>query len=108
MVIKPEDVPDKVLDTLLAEQPSGSDKRVDWRDGWRSALALTLTAWEGSKPATYQAHECRWKTAGSKNAGVFGIRVTYVLQRCTGCGTLRTTQLQGEWTPAEVADGRQS
>lgn len=97
MTVKPEDVPEGVLETLILEAPG-----TDARDEWRDALALTLTAWEGSKPPG-AAHQCRWKAIGAKSAKIIGIAQTQALMYCTaGCGDLRTVQLSGEWTLEEV------
>jgi hypothetical protein len=102
MIIIPKDVPDAVLNTLLAEQPVGNDEDRAWRDDWRSALALALTAWE-NRPQSEHVHD--WKTLDVQHQKVI-VMITHVLQRCTGCGDLRTGQLNGEWTLDQVTQGR--
>jgi hypothetical protein len=109
MTVRAEDVPDQVLSTLLEEAPLYADLSEVTREQWRSALALTLTAWEGGKPPAYQAHQCHWTLAGVKFINIIGIRQTIVTMLCdSGCGDLKTSQLPGEWTREEILGGRQS
>jgi hypothetical protein len=103
MTIETREVPDGVLDALLDAVPD-KDPGAPWnREDWRQALAGALTAWEGSRPAvaaTYAAgHECAWRTVGVQHRdALLGIKQTDILQRCDGCGEVRTPTLTGTWT----------
>jgi hypothetical protein len=102
VIIETGEVPDGVLDALLKAAPD------DPGDGevWRQALAVALTAWE-NRPhdpirltyAVAHPHECIWRTVGVQpHVAMLGVKVTDALQRCDGCGDVRTQVLTGTWT----------
>jgi hypothetical protein len=103
VIITPRDVPDAVLSTLLVEAPAEG-----WPDGsreeWRAALALALTAWEGR---IQREHRHVWTAVQVENGRVI-VPITWVLQRCDGCGEVQTAQLNGTWTIEQVREGKQS
>lgn len=99
MIVTPKDVPDAVLNTLLAEVPLQPTI-----DEWREALALALTAWE-NRPQSEHVHD--WKTLDVQHVKLI-VQMTTVLQRCTECGELRTGQLNGTWTLEQLREGKQS
>lgn len=99
MIIEPKEVPDEVLDALLSDPVYQS-----WgdREAWRGALAMALTEWE-KRPRDLvpliAGHDCSWRTLGVQNRdALLGIKQTDVLQRCDGCGEVRTQVLTGTWT----------
>jgi hypothetical protein len=102
MIIEVSEVPDEALDALLeAAPPLGSDEDRSWRESWRQALAAALTQWEGRPRALLLAtsHECAWRTVGVQHRdAILGIKQTDALQRCDGCGEVRTQTLTGTWT----------
>lgn len=106
MTIETGEVPDDVLDALLEAAPEAvahAWKKSGLREEWRQAAATALTAWENRPrdlvPLTYAAHECAWSTLGAQHRDVLlGIKQTDALQRCGGCGDVRTQTLNGTWT----------
>ena len=98
MIIEPKEVPDEALDALMGWVGANLT-----REGWRGALAEALTEWE-NRPRdlvqpTYAAHDCGWLTLAVQHRdAILGIRQTDVLQRCDGCGEVRTPTLTGTWT----------
>lgn len=51
---------------------------------------------------TVSDHECVWTTMNARTRTVIGLALTDILQRCEGCGSLRTETLQGHWTPDDL------
>ena len=109
MTVEARDVPDSVLDALTESMPAvGTDEDAGWRESWRQALAAALTAWEGFQPrglatAAYAAHECARTTLGVQHRdAILGVKQTDVLQRCEGCGDIRTVTLNGTWTMGQL------
>jgi hypothetical protein len=101
MIIESGEVPDGVLQELLDEMPGETLEDAEWRDGWRQALAAALTEWEKRpRDLTLTAgHDCAWRTVGVQHRdAILGIKQTDVLQRCDGCGDVRTQVLNGTWT----------
>lgn len=101
MIINAGEVPDGVLEALLKAAPDDPGDG----EGWRQALAPALTTWEAwqrSPMPTYASHECTWKMRGVKHQKVLGLSQTFVLQRCEGCGEVKTLQLAGEWDIADL------
>jgi hypothetical protein len=97
VIIEAEEVPDGVLDALLNVMPPASGIRNEWRQ----ALAAALTAWE-NRPRDLMplaaGHDCTWRTVGVQHRDmVFGVKQTDALQRCDGCGDVRTQVLTGTW-----------
>ena len=104
MIIEAGEVPDDVLDALLSDPVYQS-----WgdREAWRAALATALTEWEKRPrdllPLTYAGHDCAWVTLGVQHRdAILGIKQTDVLQRCDGCGDVRTQVLSGTWTLGQL------
>lgn len=102
MTIEAGEVPDAVLDALLDAAPD-NDLSAPWnREDWRRAVAAVLTEWE-KRPHDLMplvaGHECTWTTVGVQHRdALLGIKQTHVLQRCDGCGEVRTPTLTGTWT----------
>jgi hypothetical protein len=97
VIIEAGEIPDAVLDELVNRQHPTLT-----RDGWREVLAATLTAWE-NRPHDLMplvaGHDCTWRTVGVQHRdAILGIKQTDVLQRCDGCGEVRTPTLTGTWT----------
>jgi hypothetical protein len=104
VIIEVHEVPDEALDALLEAAPDSAAhpfKVSGLREEWRQALAAALTAWEKSRPAaaaTY-AHACGWLILAVQHRdALLGIKQTDVLQRCVGCGDVRSQVLTGTWT----------
>jgi hypothetical protein len=102
VIIEVHEVPDAVLQELLDTMPDKYLEDAEWRDGWRQALAAALTEWE-KRPRDpmplVAGHDCAWTTVGVQHRdAILGIRQTDVLQRCDGCGDVRTQVLIGTWT----------
>lgn len=98
MIIEVHEVPDAALDALMGWVGANLT-----REGWRGALAEALTEWEKRPrdvvPPTHLAHECTWRAVGVQHRdAILGIKQTDVLQRCDGCGEVRTPTLTGTWT----------
>jgi hypothetical protein len=102
VIIEVHEVPDTVLDALLDAVPD-SDPGAPWnREDWRQALAAALTVWE-KRPRDLMpliaGHDCGWLILAVQHRdALLGIRQTDVLQRCAGCGDVRTQVLTGKWT----------
>ena len=101
MIIEVHEVPDAALSALFEAAPDEG-----WPDGsredWRQALAAALTEWE-NRPRDLMplvaGHDCTWRTVGVQHRdAILGIKQTDVLQRCDGCGDVRTQVLTGTWT----------
>jgi len=106
MIVEVHEVPDEVLQGLLDAMPDPNLLDAEWRAGWRQALAAALTAWEARPrdlaPLT-AAHECTWRNVAVQHRdAILGIRQTDVLQRCDGCGEVRTPTLNGTWTVEQL------
>ena len=95
IVIEPKEVPDTALDALMGWVGANLT-----REGWRGALAEALTEWEQRpRDRVPSAHECAWRTlAVQPHVAMLGVKVTDALQRCDGCGDVRTQVLTGTWT----------
>jgi hypothetical protein len=98
VIIETGDVADGVLSKLLQAAPDDPGDP----EGWRQALAAALTQWE-KRPRDLVplmgGHDCAWRTLGVQpHVAVLGVKVTDVLQRCDGCGDVRTQVLTGTWT----------
>jgi hypothetical protein len=106
MTIETGEVPDEVLDALLEAAPETAAhpwKKSGLREDWRQAVAAALNAWDACRPGsalTYvRSHECAWRAVGVQHRdALLGIKQTDVLQRCDGCGEVRTPTLTGTWT----------
>lgn len=112
-MVDPHEIPTDVLAVLFEHMPNGNDEDVSNSDAWRSVLAHVLTRWERDKDTIAAvggawAHQCAWVMLSVRHNKILGMMQTFVLQRCAGCGELKTVQLQGEWTLAEIQEGRQS
>ena len=104
MIVEVHEVPDTALDALIEAAPDTGDcTGAAWnREDWRQALAAALTAWENRPrdlmPLT-AGHDCTWRAVGVQHRdAILGIKQTDVLQRCDGCGEVRTPTLTGTWT----------
>jgi hypothetical protein len=103
VIIEAGEVPNSVLDVLTVAVPD-YDPSASWnREGWRRALAAALTEWEKKRPRDLvppaAGHDCAWVTVGVQHRDmVFGVKQTDALQRCDGCGDVRTQVLTGTWT----------
>lgn len=103
MIIEAGEVPDSAVDALaeaMLEIEDGS------RDSMRRALAAVLTAWE-NRPRDLMplvaGHDCTWRTVGVQHRdALLGIKQTDVLQRCDGCGDVRSQILTGTWTMEQL------
>jgi hypothetical protein len=103
MIIETGEVPDAALDALAEGMPEIEDGS---RDGMRRALAAVLTAWE-NRPRDLMplvaGHDCTWRTVGVQHRdALLGIKQTDVLQRCDGCGDVRSQVLTGTWTMEQL------
>lgn len=47
-------------------------------------------------------HECVWTSVNARTKTLIGVPLTDVLQRCEGCGSLKTETLQGHWSPDDL------
>jgi hypothetical protein len=96
VIIEAGEVPDEVLETLLQAAPDDPGDP----EGWRQALGAALTEWEKRpRDPVPSAHECTWRAVGVQHRDmVFGVKQTDALQRCDGCGDVRTQVLTGTWT----------
>jgi hypothetical protein len=97
VIIEPKEVPDEALDALMGWVGANLT-----REGWRGALADALTEWE-KRPRDLvpliAGHDCGWQILAVQNRdAILGIKQTDVLQRCAGCGDVRTQVLTGTWT----------
>jgi len=104
MIIETGEVPDAALDALIEAAPYcirvGDDPPP--REDWRQALAAALTEWE-KRPRDLMplvaGHDCAWRILAAQHRdALLGIKQTDVLQRCDGCGDVRTQILTGTWT----------
>jgi hypothetical protein len=94
MIIEPDDVPDSVTGALGTW---GVPVPVQ-----RKAGAAVLAAWEEDRDRVLGLRACRWEITGVQHATIL-VKVTHVLQRCAVHGELRTEQLNGHWTLADLA-----
>jgi len=108
VIIEPKEVPDEVLDALLeAAAPRLPGTPVGAaRENWRPAPAAALTEWE-KRPRDLMpliaGHDCGWQILAVQHRGaILGIKQTDVLQRCVGCGDVRTQVLTGTWTLEQI------
>jgi len=104
VTIETGEVPDDVLDALLQAAPDTGDCTGSaWnREDWRKALTSALTEWE-KRPRDLvpliAGHDCAWVTLAVQNhVAMLGVKVTDALQRCDGCGDVRSQVLTGTWT----------
>jgi hypothetical protein len=108
VIIETREVPDEVLDALLEAAPENAAhpwKKSGLREDWRQALAAALTAWENRpRDLTLMAgHDCAWVILAVQHRdAILGIKQTDVLQRCAGCGDVRTQVLTGTWTMEQL------
>jgi hypothetical protein len=107
MAVEAGEVPDWVLSALFEAAPAYADLGFGHnadkaRDAWRQALAVALSAWEGKQRDLVPlmgGHDCAWRTlAVQPHVAMLGVKVTDALQRCDGCGDVRTQVLTGTWT----------
>lgn len=101
MIIDATEVPDATLDALVNRQHPTLT-----RDGWRELLAAVLTEWE-KRPRDLvplvAGHDCGWQILAVQNRdAILGIKQTDVLQRCVGCGDVRTQVLTGTWSMEQL------
>lgn len=115
MTVDPHEIPADVVAVLFEHMPREEDDP----DLWRTALAHVLSRWERDRDTMSElhaawdgsqvsVHEHVWRTIDAKSAKIIGITQTFVLQDCRVCGEVKTTQLQGEWTLAEITEGKQT
>jgi hypothetical protein len=99
VIIEAGEVPDSAVDALTEGMLAIEDGSLD---GMRRTLAAVLTAWE-KRPRDLMplvaGHDCGWQILAVQHRdAILGIRQTDVLQRCDGCGDVRTQVLTGTWT----------
>jgi hypothetical protein len=102
MNISAADIPDAVLDALF-ENPPG-EGGTDARQAWRYGLAAAITAWEnlqGDDDAHPHVHQQVARGLQRREE----TDQTIVLQRCTGCGEMSTSVLDGNWNWGQVVAG---
>jgi hypothetical protein len=105
MNVSAADIPDAVLNALFENPPASEGNNT--RQAWRHGLAAAITAWENlqgdddAHPHVHQQVARGIQRRPEKDQ-------TIVLQRCTGCGEVSTTTLDGNWDWAQVVAGLMS